>query len=89
MMTDLTTSPESANTVQLVCLPCEDPPNPPIYWGTNFLLYPLFKGVATGGGILSEPYCGVSGLGLCVYVKHNASILQAEYPKYWASLVQE
>ncbi|MCC5600189.1 hypothetical protein [Nostoc favosum] len=25
---------------------------------------------------------GGSGLGLCVYVKHNASILQAEYPKY-------
>ncbi len=46
----------NANTVRLACLPCEDPPNPPINWGANFLLYPLFKGVATGGGILSEPY---------------------------------
>ena len=25
---------------------------------------------------------GVFGFGLCVYVKHHASILQAEYPKY-------
>ncbi|MCC5647774.1 hypothetical protein LC607_33680 [Nostoc sp. CHAB 5824] len=30
-------------------------PQPPFKRGANFILYPLFKGVATGGGILSEP----------------------------------
>ncbi len=42
------------NTVRLTCLSLEDPPFLRLALSD---LYPLFKGVAAGGGILSEPYC--------------------------------
>ncbi len=49
----LKASTYQSNTVRLTCLFLEDPPNP-LKKGAFPSNYPLFKGVATGGGILSE-----------------------------------
>jgi hypothetical protein len=46
----------SPNTVRLACFSQGRSPQPPLKRGAILPLYPLFKGVAAGGGILSEPY---------------------------------